>query len=62
MIAEPPSAFIGYGHDEKTGEFFIKVCPDCPDYKRAVLEALPLRAVAQLCPHHYQKQLAKRYP
>jgi hypothetical protein len=52
MNLNPPVAFIGYGRDKKTGEFYQKVCKACPDHQTAAREAFPLRVSYLLCARH----------
>lgn len=56
-----PEAWIGYGADSKTGEFYVKVCFSCPNPQEAVREARPLRTRESLCPSCYNKQLEAKF-
>jgi hypothetical protein len=61
MIKSVAKAFLGYGYKRQEG-FHVRVCPGCPDARRAVDEAQAtgLRVEMVLCGFHYQQRLAKR--
>lgn len=54
-----PKAFVGYGHNIKTGAFFTKICPKCEDWRRAVAECGMKQFRYFLCQDHCN-ELMKR--
>jgi hypothetical protein len=56
----PAKAFIGYGHDSKTGAFFIKICDKCNDCESAKKEFNLLAIRIQPCTVHYNEVLEKQ--
>ena len=57
-----PNSFIGWGHDQKTGEFFVKGCPHCYDYKALVIWAVPNKTRPFICTNHAQKLIERIVP
>ncbi len=45
-----PEAWIGYGHDPKSGEFYVKVCPSCPSCGQALAEARSSQLATRMVP------------
>lgn len=56
----PPIAWIGYDHDKKTGEFFVKICDKCEGFVQAKREAKKLAIKIVPCIVHFNESLNKQ--
>lgn len=56
---KPPTAWLGYGHNPRTGEFTVRICRLCPDTQDAIKQAKPLNHQLTLCPQCFESMTAK---
>lgn len=59
MISPMPQAWIGFGHDKRTGEFYVKICDKCEEKARAIAEASSskLNHRIMLCDKHVYESI-----